>query len=80
MAAWKPVFALAKWWLLETIIAWETWEFFYEKSWKDFIERFNIFDKNNKSWKYLKENCQKQAEKFSEEKFNQKLKNIISWQ
>ena len=80
MAAWKPVFALAKWWLLETIIAWKTWEFFYEKSWKDFIEKFNIFDKNNKSWKYLKENCQKQAEKFSEEKFNKKLKNIISWQ
>ncbi len=80
MAAWKPVFALAKWGLLETIIAWKTWDFFNNPEWNDFIKNFQTFHKNNLSWKYKQKNCQNQAKNFSEEIFKQKLKNIINWQ
>jgi glycosyltransferase involved in cell wall biosynthesis len=77
MAAWKPVFAYKWWWLLETVIDWKTWWFFNEKNWKDFIEKFKIFNKNNKNWFFLEENCKKQAEKFSWKFFETKIKEII---
>ncbi len=77
LAAWKPVFALAKWWLLETNSAWITWEFFNDVEWKDFVETFNIFHKNNLVWKYKPEDCIKKAEEFSEESFEKKFKEII---
>jgi len=80
MSAWKPIFALAKWWLCETIISWITWDFFFDKSWEDFLKNFKKFDKNNKSWKYKQENCKNQAKKFSKSIFSEKLKNIINWQ
>jgi glycosyltransferase involved in cell wall biosynthesis len=80
MSAWLPVFALAKWWLLETVIAWETWEFFNFSNWIDFINNFEIFHQNNLNWKYKSENCKKQAENFSKNNFIKELKNIVNWQ
>ena len=80
MSAWKPVFAYKWWWLLETVIGWETWDFFTDKYWKDFLKNFLMFDKNNKNGKYKKENCIKQAEKFWEEIFEKKIKKIVYWE
>jgi glycosyltransferase involved in cell wall biosynthesis len=73
MAAWKPVFAYRWGWLLETIIEWVTWEFFDNKNWEDFVEKFQKFNKN----KYSPEECKKQAEKFSEKEFEKRIKELI---
>ncbi len=80
MSAGLPVFALAKWWLLETVIAWETWEFFNQSNWEDLIKNFEIFHQNNLNWKYKIENCINQAKKFSKNNFIKELKNIVNWQ
>ncbi len=77
MAAWKPVFAYYWGWLKETVLAWITGEFFFDKSWKDFLENFEKFDKKNKSWEYLENQCKIQAEKFWEKIFEEKIKNLI---
>jgi glycosyltransferase involved in cell wall biosynthesis len=77
MAAWKPIFAYNWWWLTETVIKWITWEFFNDKNWIDFIENFKIFDKNNLNWKYLAKNCIKQANLFSENKFENRIKELV---
>jgi len=77
MAAWKPVFAYRWGWLLETVIQWKTWEFFDNKDWKDFIENFNRFDTNNLKWNYLAHNCRKQADLFSEKKFETRIKELV---
>lgn len=77
MAAWKPIFAYRWWWLLETIIEWITWEFFNSKLWEDFVEKFKIFDDNNKNNKYLSIECQKQAELFSDTIFEEKIRNFV---
>ena len=77
MAAWKPVFALSKWWLLETVIAWKTGEFFNNPRGEDFIEKFEIFHKNNIAWNYLAQDCFKQAEKFDTHLFEEKLETYI---
>ena len=76
MAAWKPVFAYRWWWLLETVVEWITWEFFYEKDWGDFVEKFKIFDENNMKNKYKSNSCKKQSEKFSETKFEKRIKEL----
>ncbi len=77
MAAWKPVFALNKWWLTETVLAWITWEFFEEKNGSDFIKNFLEFDKKNKSWFYKEENCKKRALDFSYKIFEEKIKKLV---
>lgn len=77
MAAWKPVFAYNAGWLTETVLSWITWEFFDEKNGLDFIEKFKIFHKNNLDKKYSEENCRNQANIFSKEIFEKKLKEII---
>lgn len=77
MAAWKPVFAYNAWWLKESVLAWITWEFFDNKDWIDFVEKFEKFNKNNLEWKYKIEDCKKQAENFSLQKFEEKLIEII---
>ena len=77
MAAWKPIFALKKWWLCESVIEWKTWEFFEDDNWKDFTWKFLEFDEKNTKWKYKSENCKKQAEKFSEKEFEKQLKNLV---
>jgi len=77
MAAWKPIFAFKWWWLLETVIEWKTWEFFNNKDWSDFVEKFNIFNEKNNKWFYLEENCKRQAEIFSEKIFENEIIKII---
>lgn len=77
MAAWKPIFAYNWWWLKETVLKWITWEFFDNKNWNDFIEKFKIFDKNNKNWFYSEKDCKKQAELFSEKNFKIKIKELV---
>lgn len=77
MAAWKPVFAYNAGWLTETVLSWITWEFFDKKNGLDFIEKFKIFHKNNLDKKYSEENCRNQANIFSKEIFEKKLKEII---
>lgn len=78
MSAWKPVFAYKGWWLLETNIEWVTWSFFEDKSWKDFIEKFEIFHKNNLKNIYTRESCVKQAKNFSQEIFEKNFLELIS--
>lgn len=78
MSAWKPVFAYKGWWLLETNIEWVTWSFFEDKNWKDFIEKFEIFHKNNLENIYTRENCVKQAKNFSQEIFEKNFLELIS--
>ena len=77
MAAGKPIFAYRWWWLLETVVEWKTGEFFNNKDWKDFVEKFQKFDKQNKKGKYSSENCKKQAKKFSEAEFKKRIKKLI---
>lgn len=77
MSAWKAVFALNKWWLKESVLEWITWEFFTEASWKDFVSNFLEFDKKNVSWFYKKEACIKQAKKFDEKIFEERIKEVV---
>lgn len=77
MAAGKPVFALHKWWLRETVLAWETWDFFYKADWSDFIEHFKTFHQNNWANKYNSINCKKQAARFDESLFHQKIQEYM---
>jgi glycosyltransferase involved in cell wall biosynthesis len=77
MSAWKPVFAYKAGWLLETVLQWITWEFFEEKTWKDFVDKFKKFDENNKKWKYKAVNCVKQAKKFDEKVFEKRILEVI---
>lgn len=77
MAAGKPVFALYKWWLTETVIKWVTGDFFSDPKGTDFIKSFKSFHKNNTSWKYQSKDCKNQAEKFSEAVFEKKIKKLI---
>jgi glycosyltransferase involved in cell wall biosynthesis len=79
MAAWKPIFALKKWWLTETVIQWETWEFFDDPNGKDFIEKFQIFHSNNTAWKYTSAQCKKQAQKFDKKLFEKRILEIVHW-
>lgn len=73
----KPVFAYKWWWLEETMVEWITWEFFLESNWDDFVERFEIFDKNIKSLKYDAKKIQKIALKYSEENFELQIREIV---
>lgn len=77
MAAWKPVFAYKWGWLLETNIAGITWDFFEDKNWEDFVEKFEKFDKNNSKWLYTKEECIKQAKKFDKSIFEKQIIELI---
>ena len=77
MAAWKPVFAYRWWWLIETILEWITWEFFDKNDWQDFIKKFIKFDKKNNNLEYLSEKCKKQANKFCEKNFENRIKQLI---
>lgn len=76
MAAGKPVFALNKWWLTETVIAWKTGDFFFQDNWSDFIKYFQKFHKKNLEWKYRPEDCKKQAKKYDKEIFETEIKKL----
>jgi len=73
MAAWKPVFALRKGWLTETILEWISWEFFDDPGGKDFQEKFIAFHTKNISNKYNQEACQKQASLYDKDVFRKKI-------
>ncbi|NVP17768.1 glycosyltransferase [Candidatus Gracilibacteria bacterium] len=77
MAAGKPVFALNAGGLTETVLTGVTGDFFLDKNGMDFVEKFKVFNKNNKENKYAEENCKKQANIFSKEVFEEKIKEII---
>jgi pentatricopeptide repeat protein len=77
MSASKPVFAYKAWWLLETVIEWKTWEFFEDKYWEDFVERFLEFDKKVEKDFYDRKALEKHADKFSREKFIKNIQKIV---
>ena len=78
MFAWKPVFALKAWWVLETVIENTTWSFFEDKNWKDFVEKFEKFDTNIDAWKFDSKEIRSHAMKFSEKIFAKKIKRLNS--
>ena len=80
MAAGKPVFALSKWGLLETVLPGKTWAFFDGTEGEDFIEKFKTFHEDNQAWVYTAENCTKQAENFSEKIFHEKIMKYVMWE
>lgn len=77
MAAWKPVFALSRWGLTETVITWKTGEFFDDPNGKDFVEKFKLFHKNNTEWVYTESNCKKQAALYDKKVFRKKIQKYI---
>jgi len=78
MSAGKPVFALWKWGLTESVIARKTGEFFFDTEGVDFIEEFQFFHKNNVSGKYKSKDCIAQAKKYDREIFKEKIQNYIT--
>lgn len=78
MAAWKPVFALWYGWLKESITPGVSWEFFFEKNGGDFEKQFHFFINNLEENKYEYLRIQKESQKFSEENFTKRIKEIIS--
>lgn len=74
MAAGKPVFALHKWGLTETVLAGKTGDFFESESGEDFLEKFQTFHKNNTDGKYAPEECKKQAHRYDSSVFERKIK------
>lgn len=82
MSAWLPVFALNKWWLLETNIDWITWRFFSEdlkdlKSKNNFVTNFLNFNSEIDNWFFNKTKIREHSLKFSVENFKKNfLKNI----
>lgn len=76
-SAWVPVFAYRWWWLVETMVEWITAEFFDDKNWSDFVEKFRKFDENINSWKYNKDTIINNALRFSEERFEENIRRIV---
>jgi len=77
MAAWLPVFALKLGWLVETVIEDLTWEFFLDKNWLDFKEKFLEFDKNIDNNKYDRDKISSYSNKFNQEIFKKSFIDII---
>lgn len=77
MAAGKPIFAMKKWWLTETILEWITGDFFEDTEGKDFSEKFKVFHENNIKWEYTSHNCRKQAAKFDKKVFEKRIQEFL---
>lgn len=77
MAAGKPIFALRKWGLTETVLDWKTWAFFDDSEWSDFVLKFQKFHQANLNGNYKWEDCIEQAAQFSEKVFEEELKKYI---
>lgn len=77
LAAWKPILAYYWWWLKETIQENKSGNFFYDKEGRDFWEKLEHFKENIKNNIFKKETLQKEAEKYSEEIFEEKIKKIV---
>lgn len=69
MASWRPVFWFRQWWFKETIIPLKTWGFFEDWEWKDFVEKFKIFDKNIDENLYDVDYLKNYSTKFSKQNF-----------
>lgn len=78
MAAGKPVFALGKGGLRETVIPGKTGNFFFEADGSDFIEHFTPFHEKNQAGGFHPKDCQKQAEKFSAKTFAETMKKLVA--
>lgn len=72
-----PVFAYRGWGLTETMIEGSTAEFFDDKNWADFVEKFELFDKNIENGKYNKETIINNAARFSEDIFEEKIRETV---
>jgi len=72
-----PVIWFWKWGILETVIPWKTWEFFYwkneEEKIKNLIEIVNNFDSEKNLKKYKKEDFEENIKKFNFENFKRKI-------
>ncbi len=77
MAAGKPVFALRKWWLTETVIDGQTGAFFDDPQGSDFAEKFQDFHQKNLSSVFSPQACKAQAQKFSTQVFQKQLQEYI---
>jgi len=77
MSAGKPVFAYKAWGLLETVVEWKTWEFFEDKHWEDFVEKFIKFDEKVEKDFYDRKALEKHADKFSRQKFIKNIQDIV---
>ncbi|PIZ46743.1 glycosyltransferase family 4 protein [Candidatus Woesebacteria bacterium CG_4_10_14_0_2_um_filter_39_14] len=73
MAAGRPVIAFRGGGYLESVIEGKTGEFFDEPTVESLVEVL----KNFKPGKYKTEDCRKQAEKFSKERFKKEIKKFI---
>ncbi len=73
MACGKPVIAYKKGGVLETIKEGKTGEFFLEQT----AESLSSILKDFTYQKYNKENCRKQAEKFTIKKFNERISSLV---
>ena len=78
MASGRPVIAYGKGGVTETVVDGKTGLFFKQASAKSLISAVKKFEKDIS--KFKPEVCRKQAEKFSEEIFIQKIKNVINTQ
>lgn len=77
MAAGRPVFALRRWGLTETVVDGKTGAFFDDPKGSDFVEKFRVFHMKNIAWKYNPKDCKQQAEKYDREVFVKKIQHII---
>lgn len=77
MAAWKPIFAYAWGWLLETVLPDQTGNFFQDKSWYDFVPKFQEFDQKIKNWFFNPDFIINHAKQFDEALFEKRIKEIV---
>ena len=77
MAAGKPVFALKKWGLTETVLEGKTGDFFLDSEGKDFEENFRLFHQKNLSGTYTSQNCKTRAFQYDKSLFEKKITEAI---
>lgn len=73
MAAGTPVIAVKRGGFKETVVAGKTGEFFNEATPESLMEVLKSFDHT----RYMVEDCQKQAAKFSQERFRKEILNLV---
>jgi len=77
MAAWKPVFALKKWGLTETVKSWVTWDFFSDSDGSDFWVEFTKFHHKNISGHYKAAACRAKALLYDTSTFEKQIRKYI---
>lgn len=79
MSCGVPVIGVREWWLLETVIEWETGKLIDikdEDSWVIQLRKI-IQDTSIDEWKEMKEFCRDRSGEFSLEKFSEQLKKLM---